>query len=513
MGQFDIEYATRTPQGGAAGVRANLDVSTGAEAIGGAIQRLGGVLLDIDIANQKSQQAMELSTFQRKDEEVKASALQTLLSPDFDINDEDAIVKLKEKTDTDRTGQTSKSGRVNFLYSIHLDKTSPNWDKKFFDEIRGIKAGNAKDDFKLNSESFLAKGDLVNYQQLVNRAFETGVITRTEQKYRTENALIDSVFAQSRDMIGNGNYLEAIAQLEALEGLSPTQLEYRDKISKRAAKAMKQNSDAAISAVVIKKENLRDKPLTEREAAAAEMKQELVDGGVVGDDLNKWFGILDKWTEGDKDPTEEYDPPVAAAVRAQVTLNPEGIEDGQIWALVGLGKKGGISATQAQAFVKLRHENIDKKPSMQKELHGRKQDILKGMYNADLFGDAAEVESALKYNEMADKLTLYSHANKEFSAAEMDEFFAGLIGEQAETQYLELAKTFFKNVTVWGLPANIRRAGREYEMRVNARNAKRLAQSEPITRRIGDTEVIGGSTWKFVKKGETPNKDVWEKVE
>lgn len=243
MGEFDIDYAVGAPQGGAAGVRANLDVSTGTEAITGAIQRLGGDLLDVDIAMQKSQQAMELSTFQRKDEEVKASALQTLLSPDFDINDEDAIVKLKEKTDTDRTGQTSKSGSVNFLYGLHLDKTSPAFDKKFFDEIRGIKAGNAKDDFNLNSESFLAKGDLVNYQQLVNRAFETRVITKTEQKYRTENALIDSVFAQSRAMISDGNYFEATVQLGALEGLTPTQKEYRDKLLKNAQLVAKQQDD------------------------------------------------------------------------------------------------------------------------------------------------------------------------------------------------------------------------------------------------------------------------------
>ncbi len=468
VGQFDIDYATRTPQRGPAGVRANLDVSTGAEAIGGAIQRLGGVLLDIDIAIQQSQQAMELSTFQRKDEESKASALQTLLSPDFDINDEDAIVKLKEKTDTDRTGQTSKHGRVNFLYGLHLDKTGPQWDKKFFDEIRGIKAGNAKDDFNLNSESFLAKGDLGNYQQLVNRAFETGVITRTEQKYRTENALIDSVFAQSRDMIGNGNYLEAIAQLEALEGLSPTQLEYRTKLSKLATKSMKQNSDVAISAVVIKKENLRDKTLVEREAAAAEMKQELVDGGVVGDDLNRWFGILDKWAEGDKDPTEEFDPQTYAGLSAVADLNPRSISEAQIYAFVGLGKEGGITTAQAKALVELRKRNIDEVGSLQGEIHRRYQTILKGMYDADMFGEG--LEAATEYAETANKLTIWTNINKEATPEDTEKFFAQLTAEKKKQGWLMTGLNYLTYLS----PARI--VGRGLEKRSEAKALLELSR-------------------------------------
>ena len=74
-------------------------------------------------------------------------------------------------------------------------------------------------------------------------------------------------------------------------------------------------------------------------------------------------------------------------------------------------------------------------------MHGRKQQIIKGMYEAKFFGNPAEVEASMKYNDRADKLTLYAQANKEFTKQELEGFeLSKLLGVNCTLQIIHKKK-------------------------------------------------------------------------
>jgi hypothetical protein len=218
--------------------------------------------------------------------------------------------------------------------------------------------------------------------------------------------------------------------------LNTAQREYRNKLLRMTTQTSKQKSDEAITAVIVQKDSLKDALPAEKANAVMTMKQQLLAGGVVGEPLERWFGILDKFAEGDKDPTEDYDPQRYASMLAAVDLNPRAISDAQIYSFVGLGKKGGISSRQASALVDLRKRNIDEVPSVNKEVHGRYQGILKGMYNAEFFGKG--LEGSLKYAETANKLTLWTNANKDATTQDTEQFFAQLTAENEKNGWLKM---------------------------------------------------------------------------
>ncbi len=487
----EIEF-TETVPGVVRQPRARLDVSTGQEEISRGLMQLGGALDEIATNIYNRESAVEYNEQKRKYDE-RGFTLFSSASGDIEFDPETntysgADVDLWGEFEKSIEGEllTSKKPRVNALLGEHINNTIIDWKESFYKQSLGMAAKNAHAKFEAESGSALASGNLQEYYQQLETRLALKDITQAEYDHKVKNAVPDSVLEQSRHLIASDNadnFTIAINKLNSLDEktLSTEQLEYRNKLLRMTEQTSKAKSDEALTDVIIQKENLKDAAPTEKANATAVMKQQLVDGGVKGDALEKWFGILDKWSGGDKDPTEEYDPQTYAGVLAAVDLDPTAISDAQIYNFVGLGTEGGITSQQASSLVDLRKRNVDEIPSMSKEVHGRYQRILKGMFDAELFGEG--LEGATAYAETANILTLWSNANKDATIQETEQFFAQLTAEHEKKSWLGLLKWIGPPQEILG------QLFKRHSQRRDLEELKRQAQTQTVENKT-DEELL-----------------------
>lgn len=235
-GKFPIEYAETLPTGRAAVVRADIDVRTGAEEEARALAHLGGALYGVGLKIHNANKAMELSTFRRKEEEFRLGALQALKASGFDVNNDEAVTALRDRTNADRDSLISKWGSVNNAYQIYRNDIDPQWDIDFNGEILNIKGANVKDEFNLNAENLLGKGKMFEYQTLLETALATEVITKAEYEFYTKSAPNDSILQQMRIQIGNNNPQIVIELSEQMTDPTADQMEFRDRLLNAAGR-------------------------------------------------------------------------------------------------------------------------------------------------------------------------------------------------------------------------------------------------------------------------------------
>lgn len=500
-GTFPLTFNQELPSGRAGAPIADPSrLARGGQEIAAAVFQVGKKALALDQFIQEAKGTLDLTNLQRQDSEFKNAALDALDSPDLDIFDDDAITAIKEKADTDRTAQVSKYDTANFNYQNHLGKTSAAWDKSFADRVNEIRTGNLRDNFELNAEDLLGRGDVGGYKTLIANMRNTGVITQTEADYRTKNADTDSILKQASRHLERGNTEFAAGLLNQVDirKLSIDQLKYRNKLLKATTQTSEEQTNGAIAEVVVQKDNLKGATVLEKTAAAQDMKQSLIDAGVTGNALERWFGILDKWAGGDTDATEEYDPKAYLRVSAQVMLNPDKITPTQIYALVGLGKEGGITTDQAQAFVKLLGTNL-KKPggSTPKEVYNRYQSILLKWYNTGAVYGGGIVEQADKFTAMADKLTTFYTENEDATVAEFDSFWEELTGDVTKTRWYKTLWKFLTKIEQLN-PSGPNLLPLTPEI-MRQQEIIRKASIPPSTRKLGDTEIKNGITYTLVQ--------------
>lgn len=229
-GKFPIEYAQTLPTGRAAVARADLDVRTGAEEEARALAHLGGALFGVGQKIHNANKAMELSTFKRQEEEFRLGALQTLKEEGFDVNNDEAVAALRDKTKADRDALVSRWRTVNNAYQIYRNDIDPQWKFEFDGAVLDIKAANVKDEFNLNGENLLGKGKMLEYQTLLETALTTEVITKAEYEFYTKNAPNDSILQQMRIQARSNNPQLAIELSEQLIDPTADQMQYRDRL-------------------------------------------------------------------------------------------------------------------------------------------------------------------------------------------------------------------------------------------------------------------------------------------
>lgn len=260
MANFPIQYARELPTGRAAVAPARLDVRTGAEEEARAVSGFGAALFESGRRIADAQKAMEFSTFKRREEEFRLGALQALRVPGFDVNDDEAVAALKEKTNADRDALISKWQSVNDIYQMYRNEKDPQFDIDFEGEVQNIKARNVKDEFNLNAENLLAaaaapevseeqrNAKMLEYLTLLEISLATDVISKAEYDFRTKSAPNDSILQQMRIQIGNNNPQGAIALSEQMTDPTADQMEYRDRLLARAGRdnVERQEADRAV---------------------------------------------------------------------------------------------------------------------------------------------------------------------------------------------------------------------------------------------------------------------------
>jgi hypothetical protein len=513
MANFEPEYSKAVGPGKSGGVRASLSVDTGESGIGQAVMFLGKEMQDAYRDVRNAEEKVELSAAQRKIKEHIIAAQNSV------SGDDEADAELWAEAEKNISAVSSKSSRVNAGLQMYRDTHMPTAKDSFTKLHIGAKAKNVHDQFKAEGQTLLANGDLVLYQELLDSRLEAKDITPEAHKALSESALGDSLLQQARDLTASDKaedrqraimILNNMTKLDQVK-LSTVQKEYQQKLLGLAKKTSKENSDATIAEVVVQMDNLRGKPALEREAAAQEMKQTLINGGVTGDSLKQYFGMVNDWSQGDVDPTQRTDPAILAKVREKIQRFPETISEDQLYAMVG----NGISSKDALTLAKARENNIDKLPAMQREISGRRQDQLKALFNAGKL----DIET---YNDLANRLTVYTNQNKDFTPSEMDEFYTGLVnGETKGKWYISAGSwlpgfSYFKAMgvasrgkkTLADVDESIARVTRIRERimteRVINKQMRRVGAERPDRK---------GNMWRLVEIGETPIDDVYERVE
>lgn len=508
---FDIEYADRpitvTPT--AVQRKANTEQYKALSQIGQAVFSLGTQL-------QHQQNELDYSAGQRRINEDVNAALENLTG-DKD-SDKEVVTKLQQ----DISGIKYDNGKVNRALEIYRNKTMPQITERLNQRSQQLAQQRVRDGFQAEGQYYLANGDLTSYYTILDRRLAAKEITPETHAYLEKTAVNDSWLQQARNLMVSDSgedrnqavdILNTLPEISTVE-MTTEQKEYRTKLLKTAKKMSQEAADATIAGVVVQKDNLRNATILEKQQAAQEMKQTLVSGGVTGDQLNRWFDSLDEWSGGDKDATEQYDPQIYAALQAQCDLEPERLTEGMIYSFVGQGQDGGISIQQARSLAELRQKNIDKIGKVQIEIHKRYQDILKAMHsNGDFegFGDS-EQDASMKYAELANRLTIFANTNKDASAKDFEDFFYEITTPERKSSWLK--RIIYIGKPIAGLRTDIK-AGFVGSDRLEMTNKIRsYVRGATLALPAEEKEVmINGQKWKLIEKGETPDKDVYERVE
>lgn len=189
MGNFPVQYTEAAPSGRISGIPAR---ETGA--MGRAISGVGRAVGQIGQKIQDAEDAMELSTLQRKSDEIWNAAYDTMRTTE----DPERRAELFDKAKRDASAMTSKSGRVNDAYQMHLNSMFPRWEYNFNNLDRELRIQRATDEYKYNAQAMLENGDVPGYAKLQYTAQDVGVITPETAKYNIANADKFATIAQAR---------------------------------------------------------------------------------------------------------------------------------------------------------------------------------------------------------------------------------------------------------------------------------------------------------------------------
>jgi hypothetical protein len=300
MASFPISYNQTVP-GVVQQPRANMNVDTGAGILAEATSRMGESLAGIGMKIQNAQNAMELSTLQRKSEEIHNASILALQG--VDPKDDEAIGKIKQQRDKDLQGLKSKSMAVNDAFAMHLNSEMPRMDMHFQTDVLQKKAKGAKDDFDLNAQTFLADGKQADYLKLLHNAQATDVISTEEFDYRAKNMPNDSALAQADKFIGNKNGAAALDALSKIKDPNPEQVKQQHKLEGWAKEANKMSADELV------KDSMRQMNQADKQNLSSKDRSALVDkltlqitapdNGLTAPQTREALSYMKSWQKGE----------------------------------------------------------------------------------------------------------------------------------------------------------------------------------------------------------------------
>ncbi len=387
-----------------------------------AVSGFGAALFESGQRIADAQKAMELSTFGRREEEFRLSALQALKAPGFDINDDKAVTVLKEKTNTDRESLISKWTEVNDVYQMRRNDIDPQWNIQFESAVQDIKARNVKDEFDLNAENLLGKGKLLEYQTLLETALTTDVISKVEYDFRTENAPNDSILQQMRIQIGQGNPQGVIGLSGQMKNPSADQMEYRNRLLRAAAKQSEDNLEVA------HQEYWQLLQTGQLDVLEAKINDPMNPLPVTGDGGKNWWRNLIAKREA---VLVQTDLGIQAKVADAIIFEPQTIDPKAIRNYAGKGAKGGLSLSKVEEYEKKYNLAVDKTSALNTPVAKTFFNELKNAETDRTFS-IDKIKNNTVYGQSLDSLTDFfvnfrEKNKKDPTLAETQEFYQNLI--------------------------------------------------------------------------------------
>lgn len=240
MVRFDIEYATRPVKVQATAVQArpNLAEFQALEQAGQSIFQIGSEL-------QQQKNELEFSEGQRKMAEQVNAAMDSL------TGDEEADTQVWTRLEQDLNSVQYKSNRVNSALQVHRNRMLPEAQAALKRQHQALLRQTVHDKFEAEGQTYLAKGDLLKYHDILERRLSTKDITQPQFDAMSKSAMVDSILEQSRDMIATGNpeknqaALRMLAAVPGMDAATTEKKEYAQKLISIANRDNEAISDEA----------------------------------------------------------------------------------------------------------------------------------------------------------------------------------------------------------------------------------------------------------------------------
>ena len=268
MAQFPIVYSETLPPGEGSAVRANLDVSTGAEAIGAGMMALGGAFEKIADAKD----AIELSTLRRTFDEKSYVAFNEYSK----TGDEEARKVIVQKWSQDIERIQSKSARVNREFLIHKNSTLPHWGDAFAKQELAIQARQADDAAEVSIQKAMEYNDQLGAAKEIMKLAHLGRISQAKAEQRIVDLPNDTKLQMARVAAGKGDLTGAENLLADADEktMSAEKLEYRNRflavVQRQQAEILTQKQDETSRTLLA---DLWDNRLTDPNVVTAALRQ------------------------------------------------------------------------------------------------------------------------------------------------------------------------------------------------------------------------------------------------
>jgi hypothetical protein len=314
-GTFPIAYSEELPSGRARAVTANLDVSTGSEAIARGAIALGSSIADIATTIYNQESAAEYSEKKRQADE-KGNAFYNTATGDLRLNPETgeyegADVELWQNFKKDLGTLQSKKPNVNAQLKKYINEISPDWQQAFYKHSLAIARQNAHDKFEFEGQNKLASGDLKGYYEQLHTRLALKDISQEKFNALTENAVVDSLLSQASRLSTSDNQddrtraeaiLTNLPNVTDAEGnkyeISTEKLVYRNQLMKAIKQLSKQNSDEVEIDIITGMDENAQKPLTEKMVLAKQYISQLKQTDISGPRYEDLYYKIKNWENG-----------------------------------------------------------------------------------------------------------------------------------------------------------------------------------------------------------------------
>jgi hypothetical protein len=298
---FQIDYSTAVPSGRGRNVPMHMDVSTGAESIAKGIGELGGALYEISQKIENTNKILDLSKGRRQREMAQSAALTALKTPGFDVNNDEAVQKIREKAETDSQNFKSKYNDVNNHLAAEYNQDFARWDTTFKGKLLQRKAEKAEDEQKASEMHYYETGDKKAFVTLQHSLEATGAQGSEVTKQKIDDYDNTSMLHRARIDVGNGHYQEAITKLEGLKDLSGKQLDYKDQLltdTRQEATHQMQQFENTMNDKMIAIDQKDPSPLELRNSADS-LEKEIIGSTLPGEQKMKLLKEVRSWQRGE----------------------------------------------------------------------------------------------------------------------------------------------------------------------------------------------------------------------
>ncbi len=295
MAKFNIQYADKPVN-----VQSTAAYARPQTAELEAISRVGQSIFQIGAELQQQKDALDYSAGQRQISEKTNAALDSL------TGDETADAQIRDKLQQDIGTVQYSNRRVNNALDVYRNQALPEILKSVNQRHKELLQKNTHDQFQTEGQVFLANGDLIGYQNILDRRLLTKDISKAEYDVLTKSALPDSLLEQARKLLASENpadntravgILDNIQKVEQFQ-LTTEQLEYRNKMIKLADQQTKRNSDKAEIDIMLTMHKNKDASPAQRLMLGEQMIQKLPQSGITAERYGVMLNRIEDYQDG-----------------------------------------------------------------------------------------------------------------------------------------------------------------------------------------------------------------------